>query len=644
MAAKQFFRDQGGELGQKIGNGLPWKNEKPKNPAPHITPHLSRVDTKPDKPLSTTGYRPQNGSIQGQEPPIPNKQILKEIEKQQLATREESGLKYQKYDSPESLDARIQPLFLDNKINPVKETPRTIMWSNNSSSYSEFFLQNLLQSADSLPITPLWFCWFDKFHNIYSNLDVDNQFHSLDGEFYFANNRFGAAKESMCVLYAQGVKNIGDGFEISRHGYETQGAPRGLVSSGRKDFSTLSVTYLETDNAFTDTFLRPWMIRVSHYGVKGTDLKTSFNVMELRKTPDGLDHRIGFRYHNAYPINIDTYELNYEGSTIRRREVEFAFSHYIINSWPVSPSQRLDLVHPWDRVSPEQLQKAKNFRMENNVEWGIQARTKDAQDRINLRGAALFKPDAPKAPEEFEAAPGYVRRYLNQGLEGIKDGIAMPIQNLAVSLMRSGESILTNVADAPGKIIGGIAGAAVNKANQFGIEGADWANKGINDFVQDTTDSLKSGIGLGDDVAEAEGRGSFINEIVAKKDDHTKFGPVKNLDDPGQNDTPIFMPASGRDNKKINQNDFPVFVKKADQIIPDSNDVPVLPFKNYIITDPEEDDQGSFNADIDHIPAAVNHSSPGSISRTRLKNINQNDTPDINNIPIRVIPASQDRR
>ena len=102
----------------------------------------------------------------------------------------------------------------------------------------------------------------------------------------------------------------------------------------------MEVGFLETNNSFVDTFLRPWSIIVAHKGLIATQLsdsiKATIKLHQLAR--NGKDDtrsliRKTFVFENCAPINISNESLDYSPSTdFPKMQAKFAYSRYYIQS------------------------------------------------------------------------------------------------------------------------------------------------------------------------------------------------------------------------------------------------------------------------------------------------------------------------
>lgn len=158
-------------------------------------------------------------------------------------------------------------------------------------------------------------------------------------------------------IFAQGVQIPGEKTKIDRAGV-SEGSNRGFINSpivaGRSDFEPLQIGFLETNNSFIDSFLRPWNILVSHKGLIATpnssSIKADIIIHQLARNGSDINSvvRKTFVFEDCAPISIAPETLDYSSSSdFPKIQVEFAYSKYYItdgykssfeNYYPLSKS------------------------------------------------------------------------------------------------------------------------------------------------------------------------------------------------------------------------------------------------------------------------------------------------------------------
>lgn len=142
-------------------------------------------------------------------------------------------------------------------------------------------------------------------------------------------------------IFAQGVRIPGEQSKVERAGI-SEGSNRGYINApiiaGRNDFEPLQIGFLETNNSFIDSFLRPWNILVSHKGLIATDVSTSIksDIILHQLTRNGADDvnsviRKTFVFEDCAPISIYNETLDYNSSSdFPKIQVDFSYSKYYI--------------------------------------------------------------------------------------------------------------------------------------------------------------------------------------------------------------------------------------------------------------------------------------------------------------------------
>lgn len=227
-------------------------------------------------------------------------------------------------------------------INDIKNTVRDVAATTNndigiienlfgksgSDSFYDVFYNSFLTTANSLPINSLWMVFINgiptainTYVNSYEKWDVENTTKVAQTE----------AQRKKGIIIAQGVKLVGDSLDVTRDGIKNSGYVQGLIGQGRVGFPLLNIAFLENNISFTDYFLRPWQVAVSHESLKNQSLKEDITVWFLSRM--GAKRNMAIRkavvYRKCCPVNIDEQEYNYQGSDLYRlRQIQFAFSTY----------------------------------------------------------------------------------------------------------------------------------------------------------------------------------------------------------------------------------------------------------------------------------------------------------------------------
>ena len=159
-------------------------------------------------------------------------------------------------------------------------------------------------------------------------------------------------------IFAQGVQIPGEKSKVERAGI-SEGSNRGYINapiiSGRNDFDPLQIGFLETNNSFIDSFLRPWNILVSHKGLIATpdssSIKADIILHQLARNGSDVTSivRKTFVFEDCAPISISPETLDYNPSSdFPKIQVEFSYSKYYItdgfqktfeNSYPQNKSK-----------------------------------------------------------------------------------------------------------------------------------------------------------------------------------------------------------------------------------------------------------------------------------------------------------------
>ena len=218
-----------------------------------------------------------------------------------------------------------------------------ILIKDNKISVHAKFWDALTKNSDSLALSQLWLCCFDlnklavvgdKIHTelqLYERDLWSRQQDRINEQVLKLMHFFDVGtKISSGYLLTQGVTFIPDGINSSRIGFNQIGAMKGLISEGRLELNTASISFLETNVSFVDGFIRPWMALVGHKSLKDPNLRIDMQFLCLEKwglkTP--LNIRKSMVFRNAVPINVDAEEYNYSADKLIIRQTQFAFDNY----------------------------------------------------------------------------------------------------------------------------------------------------------------------------------------------------------------------------------------------------------------------------------------------------------------------------
>jgi hypothetical protein len=153
-----------------------------------------------------------------------------------------------------------------------------------------------------------------------------------------------ALDNTVGCIFAQGIILPGENIGIDYAGITEENSKRGFINApfikGRSNFEPLEVGFLETNNSFVDTFLRPWSIVVAHKGLIATNnessIKATIKLHQLArngKDDKGALIRKTFIFENCAPINVSNESLDYAPSTdFPKMQAKFAYSRYYIQS------------------------------------------------------------------------------------------------------------------------------------------------------------------------------------------------------------------------------------------------------------------------------------------------------------------------
>lgn len=140
-------------------------------------------------------------------------------------------------------------------------------------------------------------------------------------------------------LFAQGVNLPSENLNVSRTGFDGNaeqagGLLPGLVAKDRTGQGTLETTFLETNSSFIDFVIRPWVIAVSHYGLRGRkegSIKTDMSVIFFDKYRNNAIRKI-YTFHQCAPVQVSGITATYGDNTLVLPKVNWAYNYYTITS------------------------------------------------------------------------------------------------------------------------------------------------------------------------------------------------------------------------------------------------------------------------------------------------------------------------
>jgi hypothetical protein len=208
-----------------------------------------------------------------------------------------------------------------------------------NSGLHQVFWDRLTKTSNTYALSQLWLVGMDQanlltilsflhkhFEDYEPNWEIVDHIFSLNDNWFVGSNYY---------LLARGVTFPGDSIEVSRTGVGQSGNIKGLIGTHRTDLPMVNITFLETNQSFADLFLRPWAILTGHMSLRETELRMpEIELVCFQK--DGFENPLKVRKRvilkDAVPINIDNEEYNYTGDKIIDRQINFAYTKYIIKA------------------------------------------------------------------------------------------------------------------------------------------------------------------------------------------------------------------------------------------------------------------------------------------------------------------------
>ena len=218
--------------------------------------------------------------------------------------------------------------------------------SQNLEGIYGYFLANLLQSTNSIPVKPLWLCFMDTIPNTSQRAsELDQHYGGAPHELALGHTAALAGidmRGAKAALLCQECSVPGEEFSVSRPGNQTGGFIAGGVGAPRTSFSTAKIAYLETNYSFTDYVIRPWNIVSSFESLK---LAPRTNITMINFAKAGSDTQFKPRkiitLHGCVPVSIESEPYTYSGNDMVVRETQWHFDSYTVKSGQLITSSNL---------------------------------------------------------------------------------------------------------------------------------------------------------------------------------------------------------------------------------------------------------------------------------------------------------------
>lgn len=158
-----------------------------------------------------------------------------------------------------------------------------------------------------------------------------------------------ATQTTVGCIFAEGVRLPSETTTIDHVGI-TEGSRRGFINApivtGRSDFDTLDVGFIETNQSFVDGVLRPWTILAAHKGLLATkaneSIKSIIHVYQLARAMNENENiirkniiRKHWQFKDCVPINIASEDITYANvSSYPKKQVQFVYNSYNLVGTP----------------------------------------------------------------------------------------------------------------------------------------------------------------------------------------------------------------------------------------------------------------------------------------------------------------------
>lgn len=154
-------------------------------------------------------------------------------------------------------------------------------------------------------------------------------------------------------LFAQAIELPGEKIQTNVEGsIKANGFIRARVGGGREDFSTLKITFLETNISFVDSLLRGWALATANFGMiarapsdplqyRTTLYCYKFGTHSSSEPPYVLQQVV---FDGICCISVSSEEYNYApvSGTAKMREAEFLYNSYAVDTSTLINTELVD--------------------------------------------------------------------------------------------------------------------------------------------------------------------------------------------------------------------------------------------------------------------------------------------------------------
>jgi len=221
--------------------------------------------------------------------------------------------------------------------------------ANSSSLPSEVntYIKFLSNPATQIPVDSNFFITFNLPGALTAGQDVWNTLENRWGVFSTLKdlqNELDSQKNKTIgndvCLFAQGINVPGESVGTQRNdplAGPSGGLLSGVVSTGRAQYSDITVSFLETNKSFIDFVVRPWITLVGHYGLisrasgSTQNVRTDISVVFFDKNNNDTSNksiRKIFKFTQCAPVSLGETSYSYGKAEIRIEAVKFVFNNY----------------------------------------------------------------------------------------------------------------------------------------------------------------------------------------------------------------------------------------------------------------------------------------------------------------------------
>ena len=202
---------------------------------------------------------------------------------------------------------------------------------------NNFYEQVVLGENNFPALKPFWCVQFDvpsELSNIYDNYREYSGYMTTDPILSDINTSYAFNvdnTENNRVKYLiQGITVPGDGMENDLTSTPINSSYiKGRTGLGRKNFDQVTISFMENNASIIDFLIRPWVSIASFRSLKHPGIKTTLQVFQFQKDPNGFKIRKIYNFYKAVPISVDSEDYTYDiPNSIITRVSTWVYNYY----------------------------------------------------------------------------------------------------------------------------------------------------------------------------------------------------------------------------------------------------------------------------------------------------------------------------